>query len=579
MQEFLFPAVTAVSLICAGILMGYLLWYRDRAFQLIRSERLTRENEQFAAELSDTRSRLEDLESQLDFRNDRQSQMQQLCDDLLAGRERADRHASEVERELYETRRRLEQVREQLTAECGLRNETEQRLHEARQNYLHSVADLQRQWQAKMDESRCASDKQGQALTREMASREQAVQQLHQARTENAELKSELEAQFQLLEMAKRNAAGLEQEHVSLESTMRSQIEQLNEARGQAAAENSARKIAEIDLAACRAEIDELHLQLQKLENVEAALASVKSQCGTLEEAIANERSRIKTMTGERDAALVQAEQAHTKMLAYQKRSGNQEVTIRQLRHQMACVSEVRVRQAVNESEELRQQCLELKQALADSEKRNQAQVKRLELAAQANADIRTELDDMRRLLVDSSAQADVRLNSLLQQRDQALKQNTQLQDELNRVRRQAEANERTIRNLRRERGAVLMRNRQTEPSFPRIHQNMFEQAADVNELAREYGGIAQRDRERGIVFTAPPRVCDDLKRIHGIGAVLQERLNGFGIYTFKQIMQWDNRAVDKFSELLIFKDRILRDDWMGQAATLYHLDRRQRVA
>jgi predicted flap endonuclease-1-like 5' DNA nuclease len=60
------------------------------------------------------------------------------------------------------------------------------------------------------------------------------------------------------------------------------------------------------------------------------------------------------------------------------------------------------------------------------------------------------------------------------------------------------------------------------------------------------------------------------LKRISGIAAVLEKKLNEFGIYTYRQIMDWDEAAVEEFSTLLAFRDRIQRDDWMGQARHLY---------
>jgi predicted flap endonuclease-1-like 5' DNA nuclease len=35
--------------------------------------------------------------------------------------------------------------------------------------------------------------------------------------------------------------------------------------------------------------------------------------------------------------------------------------------------------------------------------------------------------------------------------------------------------------------------------------------------------------------------------------------------------MEWDTVAIAEFSKLLSFRDRIDRDDWIGQARSLYY--------
>ena len=61
----------------------------------------------------------------------------------------------------------------------------------------------------------------------------------------------------------------------------------------------------------------------------------------------------------------------------------------------------------------------------------------------------------------------------------------------------------------------------------------------------------------------------DDLTRIKGIKAVLQDQLHAFGIRTFQQIAAWTDDDVEAFSELLSFKDRAKRDQWVKQAQEL----------
>lgn len=59
----------------------------------------------------------------------------------------------------------------------------------------------------------------------------------------------------------------------------------------------------------------------------------------------------------------------------------------------------------------------------------------------------------------------------------------------------------------------------------------------------------------------------DDLKKIWGIGKVLEKLLNREGIYRFSQVAQLDDAAIDALSEKIgPFRNRIRRDDWVGGA-------------
>jgi predicted flap endonuclease-1-like 5' DNA nuclease len=62
----------------------------------------------------------------------------------------------------------------------------------------------------------------------------------------------------------------------------------------------------------------------------------------------------------------------------------------------------------------------------------------------------------------------------------------------------------------------------------------------------------------------------DDLKKIHGIGPVLEKRLNRLGIERFDQIARFTDQDIIKVSSKIgAFPDRIERDDWVSQAKKL----------
>lgn len=61
-----------------------------------------------------------------------------------------------------------------------------------------------------------------------------------------------------------------------------------------------------------------------------------------------------------------------------------------------------------------------------------------------------------------------------------------------------------------------------------------------------------------------------DLTQIQGIGPAISRKLYAMGIYSFKQISQFDEDMIDQVGKALkYFPDRILRDDWVGQARKL----------
>ena len=65
------------------------------------------------------------------------------------------------------------------------------------------------------------------------------------------------------------------------------------------------------------------------------------------------------------------------------------------------------------------------------------------------------------------------------------------------------------------------------------------------------------------------PSRADDLKKISGVGGVLEGKLNGMGIYTYGQIADWKKPEIDWVDDFLSFKGRIERDKWVPQCRKL----------
>lgn len=61
----------------------------------------------------------------------------------------------------------------------------------------------------------------------------------------------------------------------------------------------------------------------------------------------------------------------------------------------------------------------------------------------------------------------------------------------------------------------------------------------------------------------------DDLKRIQGIGVLLEKRLNALGVVSYEQIANWSASDVEEVSNIFDIKGRVEREQWVEQARIL----------
>lgn len=65
------------------------------------------------------------------------------------------------------------------------------------------------------------------------------------------------------------------------------------------------------------------------------------------------------------------------------------------------------------------------------------------------------------------------------------------------------------------------------------------------------------------------PGKPDDLKKISGIGKIIEKTLNELGIYQFSQIADFSQSDIDSVNSYLRFKGRVQRENWISQAQDL----------
>jgi len=69
--------------------------------------------------------------------------------------------------------------------------------------------------------------------------------------------------------------------------------------------------------------------------------------------------------------------------------------------------------------------------------------------------------------------------------------------------------------------------------------------------------------------FGGPTHPVDDLKRIRGVGVLIEKKLNSIGIASYDQIANWTADDIAHVSEILDFRGRIERENWVEQARIL----------
>lgn len=63
--------------------------------------------------------------------------------------------------------------------------------------------------------------------------------------------------------------------------------------------------------------------------------------------------------------------------------------------------------------------------------------------------------------------------------------------------------------------------------------------------------------------------IAGNLKRIRGIGVLIEKRLHSLGIMSYEHIANWTAADIDRISQTLDFKGRIERENWVEQARIL----------
>ena len=104
-------------------------------------------------------------------------------------------------------------------------------------------------------------------------------------------------------------------------------------------------------------------------------------------------------------------------------------------------------------------------------------------------------------------------------------------------------------------------------PSRPASPADKPEEEATIGSSEGDFEAARRKDGSRNLLNKAAFGKADRLKRMAGVGPVLERALNEVGVYYFWQIAEWNEDDITFVDEQLTsFKGRIKRDDLVAQA-------------
>ena len=506
----------------------------------------TSENERLSAQLHESQSRVAELESQIKI-NERTL-------------ETAQKNASGLEKEyvtletsMRESSSLLNDARRECAEAVSVRKVSEESLKTLREQYESLLS--------KYEEVRIRL-----ASAKEIGLQNEALKSsVESTRGELSRVTNQRDEALQNYQAAMTKSSGLQARIDNQEAT----IHGLRDSRSELA---SSVKQKEMICSQLEAELAKRSIDLQSQLKIQAEtltqqshqqVSSQRRQREALEAQLAKHDKTIARVTAERDALSDQLSEIKMQLAQLAETLTTRDKSIEQLETEVEELGTMQVR--IRELEALL--------------KRRESEMQELSVTSSEAELLRSQfsnLQDQYAIARRRQTELEANLESLQEKRQQDQSTEHNYRSDLEAYRSKLAASAETIRTLRKERAAVLARlaNYRTivepERSVISFTQAMEIQKQQNESYDEEYGGQTTVHAKRGRIYVSEPETRDDLKRISGIAGVLEGRLNDYGIYTFKQIMEWSQESIDEFSNLLTFRDRIERDEWQHQAQYFY---------
>lgn len=413
--------------------------------------------------------------------------------------------------------------------------QTQQKKLHAAQSELDTASQELAKMQKELELHRSDLAARDNRLLEQLKDRDSVAAELQSLQALHAEEQERTESLGQMLLEFERQVAHFQEQQIewaNQEANWRAQYDR----------ERKARELAESKLEATRQELDQL-------QSVDEALGERDTQVRQLQDELReSKRSRDEALAAASSTREIVAElrdELSDRLESFEISESEKTTALRELqlerqrREQLAEASQRwehewrLMQQQLNDALEQRTTLEKLRQESTDRVGSLQQQLEELEARSR---------ESLRR-----AEQADARSQELLARLDQ--------QEELNRRLRSKRFAEREAMSGDPRGGSLSFRGIRTK---------------EMTQRESDEAGI-YRDPRFGRLFMQAPHRIDDLTRIPGIDGLLRDALHRLGVYTFRQIMEWDSKNVQEVGRQLGLRDAIDRDDWVGNARRLHH--------
>ena len=528
-------------LVVAGLLGTLVGWLLGRIFGSANSTELVTEWE---GKLRHRDQELGSMRGDLSFANAKVNSLQSEMATLAETIKTRDKWVSELEAK-------------QKTIETDL-NDRVSELDELKADTDKEKADLKTQ----LEKALAASKAETESLRVRVAEAEGAAKIAQKAERELATMRTGFTGKEQELAKALFRLKNLEplaaqiKEHESAAAALKAQIKELE-------AQTLTTKSKDGEIAKLRQKVTELEPLAAQLKSSDGQLSELQANLGASAKALAANDSELKSL--------------HEKLAETEEL---REHSNHQLKDRDSELAHLRLK--IGELEALSGQLAERESEIGSLQKR----IVKLEgLAGQAGeresliAKLRLQLSELAPLTLEvQNREARIReFDNLIKSRDGELVQlnarNLELAARLQTLSAEKESELAALRLQVREiaglnkqveeRNTLAATVREKEQEIARLRARTTE----LEMMARE---VKESKANVSAASAMPPsnNEKDDLKKIFGIGPVLEKLLNSHGIYYFQQIAEWKQEDVQHYDHLLEdFRGRIVRDDWVSGAS------------
>ncbi len=159
--------------------------------------------------------------------------------------------------------------------------------------------------------------------------------------------------------------------------------------------------------------------------------------------------------------------------------------------------------------------------------------------------------------------------NKAKQETDLLVKELSELKQELTHMKESA-ATPAGLQQLENEVGALRYRFKQLEFQNQELEENNRRLKNELQESVVNQNQKSYTEPMHPFVRPVEMHERNDLTLIKGIGPFIEKRLNMIGIYTYHQISEFTPEIIEHVTKAIeFFPNRILRDNWVGQAKKL----------